>query len=155
MGKISESVYHYSPVFIQNLMVSLYGLNLYRQRYKGNVFARTLDVVRNNASLSEDELYQLQLSKLKAIVKYAHDNVPFYNSEYKRMGISPDDINELADIGMLPTVTKAQLQEHPEEFISNKFKNKKLIKIFTSGTSGTSGSSGTSGTSGTTGGPGK
>ena len=54
----------------------------------------------------------LQLKRLKEIVKYAYDRVPFYRKKYDEAGVKPSDIKTLEDIRKLPFVTKSDLRDN-------------------------------------------
>ena len=63
--------------------------------------------------------------KVKQILEYSTENVPFY----KKL-----NIKEFRD---LPVVDKMMIKSNINDFISDKYKGKKLIKITTSGSTGT------------------
>jgi phenylacetate-CoA ligase len=115
--KISEIIYYNSPIFLQNVFVSIYGYKLFQQRYEGK-FLIYLEKIRKNVHLNRDEIYKLQMNKLRKIIKYSYDNVPFYTEEFRKIGVSPKDIKNLEDIKILPIVTKSLLKQQPEKFIS-------------------------------------
>ena len=63
-------------------------------------------------TMSRADMRALQLTRLKEIVKYAYENVPFYKKKYDEAGVKPSDIQTLEDIQKLPFVTKADLREN-------------------------------------------
>ncbi|WP_294970364.1 phenylacetate--CoA ligase family protein [uncultured Methanosphaera sp.] len=60
--------------------------------------------------MSREEFRELQLRRLKKVVRYAYDNVPFYRDLYDKNNVSPDDIKTLEDIQLLPFITKDDLR---------------------------------------------
>ncbi len=58
------------------------------------------------------EIENLQLQKLKYLVKYCMDNVPFYNKRLSEAGISADKIKVLSDIQYIPMTTKADMRDN-------------------------------------------
>jgi len=40
--------------------------------------------------------------KLKAIIRHAYENVPFYHRKFDRAGIIPDDITSISDLSKIP-----------------------------------------------------
>ena len=62
--------------------------------------------------MSTDAMRALQLERLKKIVRYAYDNVPFYKKKYDEAGVSPDDIVTLDDIRKLPFTVKSDLRDN-------------------------------------------
>ncbi len=57
------------------------------------------------------ELEKLQLERLKALVKYCMDNIPFYNKRLTEAGVNADKIKVLSDIEYIPYTTKADLRD--------------------------------------------
>lgn len=63
-------------------------------------------------TMSRGEMRALQLARLKEIVAYAYEHVPFYRKKYDEAGVKPSDIHKLEDIEKLPFVTKADLRDN-------------------------------------------
>lgn len=65
---------------------------------------------------SRDELAAIQAEKLRLLVPYLYDHVPFYRRRFDAAGMAPGDVRELADLRHVPVVTKhdmaADLAEH-------------------------------------------
>jgi phenylacetate-CoA ligase len=57
-------------------------------------------------TLSRDELAALQTSRLKAMVKHAHERSRFYRAKMEKAGINPGDIEILEDVRNLPFINK-------------------------------------------------
>ncbi|WP_327312394.1 phenylacetate--CoA ligase PaaK [Streptomyces sp. NBC_01235] len=62
--------------------------------------------------LDEDALRALQLERLRASLRHAYANVPFYRASFDKAGVHPDDCRGLADLSRFPFTTKADLREH-------------------------------------------
>ncbi|NJL50623.1 MAG: phenylacetate--CoA ligase [Blastochloris sp.] len=60
---------------------------------------------------SRDELSALQLSRLKWTVRHAYENVPHYREQFDTLGVHPDDLKTLADLGKFPFTTKQDLRD--------------------------------------------
>lgn len=54
----------------------------------------------------------LQSYRLKELVWYVYDNVPFYRKKFNEMGLSPRDIRGIEDIEKLPFTTKNDLRDN-------------------------------------------
>lgn len=79
-----------------------------------------------------------QEKKLRSIVKYAYNFVPFYHDKFKKYGINPNDIKTLEDLNKLPVVSKEEVrQKDPANLISSKKNIEDLKIVRTSGSSGT------------------
>ncbi len=62
-------------------------------------------------AMPRDELKKLQGKRLRQIVEYAYNKMPFYQRKLKAAGVNPEDINSLDDLKRLPYTTKADLRE--------------------------------------------
>ncbi|MHA1312079.1 MAG: phenylacetate--CoA ligase family protein [Candidatus Helarchaeota archaeon] len=58
------------------------------------------------------ELDEIQNKRLRAIVKYCYDNVPFYNKKFKENNLHPDDIKTKDDIIKIPITYKQDLRDN-------------------------------------------
>lgn len=54
---------------------------------------------------------ELQLSRLKNIVNFAYDKVPFYRSKFEEIGLKPSHIQSLKDIAKIPFTTKDDFRD--------------------------------------------
>lgn len=86
--------------------------------------------------LPKREIEELQLKRLKWVVRHAYENVPFYRQRLKDAGIHPDDIKSREDIVKIPFTTKEHLREY-YPFGLFAVPKDKIVRIHTS--SGTSG----------------
>ncbi len=86
--------------------------------------------------LSKEELREIQLKRLRWVVRHAYHNVPFYRRAFKDVGVHPDDIKKLEDVSKLPFTTKEHLRDnYPFGLFAVPIKD--IIRIHTS--SGTTG----------------
>ena len=58
------------------------------------------------------ELERLQLERLKQVVKYVYEKVPFYRRTMKERGVTPLDIKSLSDITKLPFTSKVDFRDN-------------------------------------------
>ncbi len=58
------------------------------------------------------EIEAIQLAKLKALVKYCYDNVPFYTKRLDKAGVTPEKIKALSDIQYIPYTTKDDVRDN-------------------------------------------
>ncbi|GAJ01016.1 unnamed protein product, partial [marine sediment metagenome] len=88
--------------------------------------------------MNNEDIIKYQNKALKAIVKYAY-TIPMYKEKYKKIGIHPSDVKEIADIKKLPFITKEDFRSNfPNNVISPSFNRKAAIIAATSGTTGRS-----------------
>ena len=62
--------------------------------------------------LSKEKLQDLQLERLKKMVRYAYDNVPMYKQRMKEAGVDPDKVRTLEDYAKVPFTKKDDLRDH-------------------------------------------
>ncbi|MER7699289.1 MULTISPECIES: phenylacetate--CoA ligase PaaK [unclassified Streptomyces] len=62
--------------------------------------------------LGRGELEALQLERLRATLRHAYDNVPFYRDAFDRAGLRADDCRTLADLARFPFTVKADLRDN-------------------------------------------
>ncbi|GHF65817.1 phenylacetate-coenzyme A ligase [Kitasatospora xanthocidica] len=58
-----------------------------------------------------DELRAHQLTRLRATLRHAYDNVELYRRKFDVAGVRPEDCRALADLARFPFTTKADLRE--------------------------------------------
>ncbi|WP_026485813.1 phenylacetate--CoA ligase family protein [Caldanaerobius polysaccharolyticus] len=61
--------------------------------------------------MDRELLKELQLKRLKDTVKRVYHNVPYYREKMQKAGLTPEDINALEDIKLLPFTTKDDLRQ--------------------------------------------
>ena len=85
---------------------------------------------------SQEQLRAWQDERLVKQVRNVWDNVPYYRKKMEEKGLTPDDIQGVADLHKLPFVTKADLREaYPYGLLARPLKD--CVRIHsTSGTTG-------------------
>ena len=62
-------------------------------------------------SLPRNKLRELQDEKLRTMIRYVYERVPFYQQRFRERGIQPDDIRSVEDLPRLPFTRKQDLAE--------------------------------------------
>jgi phenylacetate-CoA ligase len=62
--------------------------------------------------MDRDELRQLQLEQLQAVLARVYMHVPFYRKQFDACKVDPDEFRSLDDLRRLPFTSKADLQEN-------------------------------------------
>jgi len=60
-------------------------------------------------------LKEEQDKQLRHMISYAYENVPYYQSLFKKLGLYPNDIRTTEDLQKLPILTKDIIKQHWEE----------------------------------------
>ena len=71
-----------------------------------------LDPLHSIEKASLDELRCLQLERLQATLRHAHENSPVYTAKFNAAGVHPEDLKNLDDLAGFPTTSKADLREN-------------------------------------------
>jgi len=132
---LAEKVYQKSPVFLQNALLSAYGLHLYRLRFRGN-FERRLGELLQSERFSAAQLLELQRRRLAELTRLLHERVPHYRDHLKSRGATPEDITLENFSAVFTPVTKADINRDPRRFLAEGVDARDLVTINTSGTSG-------------------
>ncbi|MFC5971451.1 phenylacetate--CoA ligase PaaK [Halomarina salina] len=61
---------------------------------------------------SRDALTDLQDQRVRKIVTYVYENVPFYRDRFDEAGVGPADVDGIEDLPRLPFTTKEDLRDH-------------------------------------------
>ena len=61
--------------------------------------------------MPQEQLRELQLHRLKSLVKYTYDRVELFRNRCVERGVRPEHIKNLEDIAILPTFTKSDLRD--------------------------------------------
>jgi len=85
---------------------------------------------------SKEQLEALQLERLKALLKHAYQNVPYYHRKFTEAKLRPDDIRTLADLTKLPVLTKRDIRENRAELVARNLPSRQIINMETSGSTG-------------------
>jgi phenylacetate-CoA ligase len=92
---------------------------------------------RRNLVLSSPDLERLQIKKLKTLLTFAYDNVPFYHTRLKDVGIRPDDVKTIDDLDKIPFTTKEDIQSTPQnQMVAQNVGINRCVTNRTSGSTG-------------------
>jgi len=85
---------------------------------------------------SPADLERVQAARVRSLVRYAYDRIPFYRDRMRAVGLKPDDIRCAGDLTKLPLVDKLELTLHPERFAPPGADARDGLTLQSSGTSG-------------------
>jgi phenylacetate-CoA ligase len=130
-----HSLYNFSPIFLQNVMCSLYGFKEAGKRY-GPFFDRKLLELEQSQFLSKVEIENYKDEQIRLLVEYCLDFVPYYRSLFQELKLTKEDVKTVRDLEKVPVLTKEILLKRYDEFIPN---DNKMSKVYISKTSGSTG----------------
>jgi phenylacetate-CoA ligase len=87
---------------------------------------------------SEQKLKEYEEKRLRTVIRYAYEFVPFYHEKFKIAGVSPSEIRDLDDLTKLPIVKKDELRNVDcSKLVSKEYSIAQLRVLRTSGSTGT------------------
>lgn len=84
---------------------------------------------------SRQEVLAIQWEKLKRLLSYCEQNVPYYRRRWRELGIAVADVRSMADFERFPAVSKDDIREHYDEFVAEPLRGTNLRKT-TGGSTG-------------------
>jgi phenylacetate-CoA ligase len=134
--RLNRMIYERSPVWVQNLMTTVYGWEKNRYRYGRADAAGWQRFYEQTATWSEERLRDYQLEQVKETIRYGYAHVPWYRAQFDQLGLKPDAIQTLKDIKLLPYLTKDQIREAGQGLVSDEYEVGRLNCAPTSGSTG-------------------
>jgi phenylacetate-CoA ligase len=87
--------------------------------------------------MKKEELKRLQKRKLKALLRHAYENVPYYHRILRNSGFRPANFNSLDDMQRIPILKRSSLGLKPEEMLAQNLGKRQIVVCATSGTTAT------------------
>lgn len=82
------------------------------------------------------KLMEFQNKRLREIIRYAYDNVPFYHEKFRQAGLRPDDVKNVDDLSKLPIIRREEVKRNLYRMVSREYNIKRLKMLRTSGSTG-------------------
>src|SRR5690554_2353939 len=123
---MKEKLYKLSPIFIQELLISLFNIKAYKERYSGK-YKELLKGFKQNEDLTFDELKNIQKKRFNTFLKKAIQNSKYYRGY---------PLVELEQVSQLPIINKEDLRININDFFTVSKKDGIVSK--TGGTTGKS-----------------
>jgi len=94
------------------------------------------DFLNESQWWSTKDLKAYQKEKLKKLINYVYDNVPYYRELMKENRLVPNDINKLDDIRKIPILDKVKIRENKKKILSSDFSEENAILAQTGASTG-------------------
>lgn len=88
--------------------------SVYHLVFRGKAKLRKLALQEEHVPIHE--VRELQLKKLRALVRHAYEHIPFHRKRFEAIGLKPEHIRSLKDIKKLPICTKEDLAANKDAF---------------------------------------
>lgn len=103
-NKFVETIYSYSPRFVQNLIYSIFGyIKLIESKRITKIYKNEYNSIE---AMSKKDIEVLQLKKLKALLNHSYSNSEYYRKAFDSLGYHPRQIKTLNDFKTLPIIDK-------------------------------------------------
>ncbi len=106
------------------------------ERYQRTEIRKHLAWLKKTQWLSHSEIEALQNKKLRALVRHAYRNVPYYHRLFKTLGLTPDDIRRKEDLSKLPVLKKEDIRKNPDQFLARNVPGSRVMETQSSGSTG-------------------
>lgn len=131
----SISIYSAAPVFMQNLLCTLHGYKLKKQRFNEEYVAIS-EFLNTTSNWSEEQIKSYKEENLHKIIEHAYNHCPYYRMKYSSAKLTPNDFKSLDDLKKFPVLMKEEVRENWKNMVATEFPRKKLVAFNTSGTTG-------------------
>jgi phenylacetate-CoA ligase len=92
--------------------------------------------IKRNQWRKTQELEEIQLKKLKSMLRHAYDNVPYYHQLFDAAKFKPEDFKDLEDLRRIPITTKKDIQQNFPNTLKNGVDLSHQKARFTTGSTG-------------------
>lgn len=116
--------------FVRNIVFPLQA-----KREKSGI-PRLLAEFEKSQFLSIVEIRELQLERLKILLKHAYDNCPFYTARFDKARFNPSNVQSLDDIRRIPLLTKNDIQNNKETMRARNLSDDMIVSDKTGGSTG-------------------
>lgn len=96
-----------------------------------------LPELRRNMGLNQQQILKMQNQKLRRIIHYSYNTVPYYHRLFRKNNLKPTDIQTVHDLKKIPILTKETLKTTDlKEFVPINANTDYFCLMRTSGTTG-------------------
>jgi len=78
------------------------------------------DELRRSEWYQPEQLRELQLRKLKQLIAYAYEQVPFYTERFRAIGMLPGDIRSLEDLRKVPPLSRQEVIDRRSDLVDRR-----------------------------------
>lgn len=123
------------PDTIKTPIISIYNSLPDASKY-GHIFNSTYKFLQQSQWWTEKQHKEYQMKKIKEIIKYSYEYVPYYKRIFSENNIKPECIQVFSDLKKIPYLTKEIIRNNLSDLISMEYNPKKLEYVITGGTTG-------------------
>lgn len=83
-----------------------------------------------------DKILELQNERLRKLINYAYERVPYYRRIFDKRALKPGDIERAQDLVKLPVLTKRLIRDNFDDITAQGFPSQEVISTSTGGATG-------------------
>lgn len=102
----------------------------------GKAYRGALALFRESDNWDRKTLAAYQEERLEALLKHAYKNVPYYREVFQERGLTPNDIQSVADLDKLPYLTKRIVRTRIADLLAYNLSPLRREEANTSGSTG-------------------
>src|ERR1700722_12145955 len=139
MNSRLDRIYWRSPVWLQNLGVSFYGLFYRRERF-GGVFEASVAEFRERDRWPTSRMQEYLEKRLRFVLLHAFQEVPYYSRRWRDLGLRLEDLERMkvSELPKLPVTPKRDLVGKENSFVAQDIaRHTRLHRYHSSGSTGT------------------
>ncbi len=104
--------------------------------HRGAHTMKRLEELEGTQWWPREKILALQDERLRKLIRYAYDNVPYYRRVFEQRGLKPEDIATSGDLIKLPILTKQLIRNNFSDLVAARFPKKELMPFVTGGSTG-------------------
>ena len=101
------AIYKKLPVFLQNILCSVQGYRLEKQRYNKDYY-KIYNSLLESDQWNESQILAYKEEHIDKIIEYAFKHCPFYKKKYTENGLTALDFKGMEDLAKFPILTKEE-----------------------------------------------
>lgn len=103
---------------------------------KDRDFLRCYNLIKKNEYKSRDFLQDYQEDRLRKIIHYSYEKIPYYHRLFKSIDLKPEQIKSVEDLEKIPILTKEHIFSHYNEFMPIDLESNEWVRGTTGGSTG-------------------
>ena len=104
--------------------------------HRGANTMKRLEELEGTQWWPREKILALQDERLRKLIRYAYDNVPYYRRVFEQRALKPEDIVTSGDLVKLPILTRQLVRSNFSNLIARGFPRKELMPSLTGGSTG-------------------
>jgi len=104
--------------------------------HRGANTMKRLEELEGTQWWPRERILALQDERLRKLVRYAYDSVPYYRKVFEQCALKPEDIVTSVDLVKLPILTRQLVRNNFSDLVARGFPRRELMSCLTGGSTG-------------------